>query len=105
MIDITYILLYRECYFQVKANDTLMQLVGVDWLSSDAREDDLSSRPGSIVQVFPFSFHLLLELDKILIIIKILLLKLLTKCALNLYLFSNMQQKVVQNSSLLSTCK
>jgi predicted AAA+ superfamily ATPase len=82
-----------------------MQLVGVDWLSSDTREDDLSSRPGSIVQVFPFSFHSLLELEKILIIVKILLLKLLIKCALDLYLSSNMQQKVVQNSSLLSTCK
>lgn len=33
-----------------------MQMVGADWLSCDRREDDLSSRPGSIVQVYSFSF-------------------------------------------------
>ncbi|GAU15865.1 hypothetical protein TSUD_40860 [Trifolium subterraneum] len=41
---------YYQDQQKVKARDTLMELVGVDWLSSDAREDDLSSRPGSIVQ-------------------------------------------------------
>ncbi|KAK2457681.1 hypothetical protein P8452_04438 [Trifolium repens] len=54
--DPSLFLVRGETYFQdhqkVKANDTLMQLVGVDWLSSDAREDDLSSRPGSIVQQY-----------------------------------------------------
>ncbi|CAJ2629611.1 protein ENHANCED DISEASE RESISTANCE 2-like isoform X2 [Trifolium pratense] len=52
--DPSLFLVRGETYFQdqqkVKARDTLMELVGVDWLSSDAREDDLSSRPGSIVQ-------------------------------------------------------
>jgi hypothetical protein len=40
-----------------------MQFVGADWLRCKTREDDLSSRPGSIVQVFSFSFHFLLELE------------------------------------------
>ena len=42
--------------FQVKANGTFMQLVGADWLRSDKLEDDLGSRPGSIVQVYSLSF-------------------------------------------------
>ncbi|XP_057427402.1 protein ENHANCED DISEASE RESISTANCE 2-like isoform X2 [Lotus japonicus] len=37
---------------KVKAKGTLMQMVGADWLCSDTREDDLSSRPGSIVQQY-----------------------------------------------------
>lgn len=45
---------------QVKAKGTMMQLVGADWLRSDTREDDLSSRPGSIVQVQFFPLCLLL---------------------------------------------
>jgi hypothetical protein len=52
-----------------------MQLVGADWLRCNTREDDLSSRPGSIVQVFSFSFHFLLELERVLNIVKILLLE------------------------------
>ncbi|WCJ19319.1 hypothetical protein M5689_001615 [Euphorbia peplus] len=35
---------------KIKAKSTLMQLVGADWLKSNQREDDLSGRPGSIVQ-------------------------------------------------------
>lgn len=38
--------------YQIKANGTLMQLVGADWLRSDRREDNLSGRPGGIVQVW-----------------------------------------------------
>ncbi|CAL9076159.1 unnamed protein product, partial [Musa textilis] len=37
---------------QVKANDTLMQMVAADWLKSDKREDDLGGRPGGIVQKY-----------------------------------------------------
>ncbi|KAJ9559020.1 hypothetical protein OSB04_013634 [Centaurea solstitialis] len=43
-------------YFQdrkkIKAKRTLMQTVGVEWLRSDKREDDVAGRPGSIVQKF-----------------------------------------------------
>lgn len=35
---------------KIKAKSTLMQLVAADWLRSDKREDDLSSRYGGIVQ-------------------------------------------------------
>ncbi|XP_065870096.1 protein ENHANCED DISEASE RESISTANCE 2-like isoform X2 [Euphorbia lathyris] len=35
---------------KIKAKSTLLQLVGADWLKSNQREDDLGSRPGSIVQ-------------------------------------------------------
>lgn len=51
---------------QVKANDTLMQLVAADWLKSDKREDNLGARPG-IVQVPPrmqTNFFVLLFFDK-----------------------------------------
>ncbi|RRT80934.1 hypothetical protein GW17_00007504 [Ensete ventricosum] len=47
---------------QVKANDTLMQMVAADWLKSDKREDDLGGRPGGIVQVsidIPYSCNIL----------------------------------------------
>ncbi|XP_038885656.1 protein ENHANCED DISEASE RESISTANCE 2-like [Benincasa hispida] len=37
---------------KIKANGTLMQLVGADWLRSDRREDNLSGRPGGIVQKY-----------------------------------------------------
>ncbi|XP_052117852.1 protein ENHANCED DISEASE RESISTANCE 2-like [Arachis duranensis] len=37
---------------KVKAIGSLMQLVGVDWLRSGVREDNLSSRPNSIVQKY-----------------------------------------------------
>ncbi|TYK00012.1 protein ENHANCED DISEASE RESISTANCE 2-like isoform X1 [Cucumis melo var. makuwa] len=37
---------------KIKANGTLMQLVGADWLRSDRREDNLGGRPGSIVQKY-----------------------------------------------------
>ncbi|KAG4941498.1 hypothetical protein JHK87_045369 [Glycine soja] len=36
---------------KVKAERTLMQMVGADWIQSNSRQDDLCSRPGSIVQV------------------------------------------------------
>ncbi|XP_061975208.1 protein ENHANCED DISEASE RESISTANCE 2-like [Populus nigra] len=35
---------------KIKAKGSLMQMVGADWLRSDHREDDLGSRPGSIIQ-------------------------------------------------------
>ncbi|KAG2324995.1 hypothetical protein Bca4012_039485 [Brassica carinata] len=35
---------------KVKANDTLMQMIGADWISSDKREDDLGGRLGGLVQ-------------------------------------------------------
>ncbi|XP_061347077.1 protein ENHANCED DISEASE RESISTANCE 2 [Gastrolobium bilobum] len=43
---------YLQDHQKVKAKGTLMQMVGADWLRSDTREDDLSSRPGSIVQQY-----------------------------------------------------
>ncbi|CAK8573166.1 unnamed protein product [Lathyrus sativus] len=43
---------YLQDHAKVKATNTLMQLVGADWLRCDTREDDLSSRPGSIVQKY-----------------------------------------------------
>ncbi|KAF7811807.1 protein ENHANCED DISEASE RESISTANCE 2-like [Senna tora] len=49
-------LIRGETYLQdqqkVKGTGTLMELVGVDWLRSEIREDDLGSRPGSIVQKY-----------------------------------------------------
>lgn len=39
-------------FLQIKANSTLMQMVGADWIKSDKREDDLAGRPGGLVQVF-----------------------------------------------------
>ncbi|RDY00520.1 Protein ENHANCED DISEASE RESISTANCE 2-like protein, partial [Mucuna pruriens] len=41
---------YLQDHQKVKAKGTMMQLVGADWLRSDTREDNLSNRPGSIVQ-------------------------------------------------------
>ncbi|KAH1139327.1 Protein ENHANCED DISEASE RESISTANCE 2-like [Glycine soja] len=43
---------YLQDHQKVKANGTLTQMVGADWLRSDTREDNLSSRPGSIVQQY-----------------------------------------------------
>ncbi|KAF1878943.1 hypothetical protein Lal_00047615 [Lupinus albus] len=43
---------YLKDQHKVKAKGTLMQMVGADWLRSNTREDDLSSRPGSIVQQY-----------------------------------------------------
>ncbi|CAH8323856.1 unnamed protein product [Eruca vesicaria subsp. sativa] len=37
---------------KVKANDTLMQMIGADWISSDKREDDLGGRLGGLVQEY-----------------------------------------------------
>ncbi|KAF9674883.1 hypothetical protein SADUNF_Sadunf10G0173500 [Salix dunnii] len=37
---------------KIKAEGSLMQMVGADWLRSDHREDDLGSRPGSIIQKY-----------------------------------------------------
>ncbi|GAB2276766.1 hypothetical protein Dimus_011482 [Dionaea muscipula] len=41
---------YLQDQQKVKAKQTLMQMVGADWLKSDKREDDLAGRPGGIVQ-------------------------------------------------------
>lgn len=41
---------YLEDHQKIKANHTLMEMVGADWLKSDKREDDLGGRAGSIVQ-------------------------------------------------------
>ncbi|XP_057955414.1 protein ENHANCED DISEASE RESISTANCE 2 isoform X2 [Malania oleifera] len=43
---------YLEDHQKIKAKQTLMQMVAADWLRSDKREDDLGSRPGSIVQKY-----------------------------------------------------
>ncbi|RWR96655.1 Pleckstrin domain-containing protein [Cinnamomum micranthum f. kanehirae] len=43
---------YLRDHQKVKAKNTIMQLVAVDWLNSDKREDDLGGRPGSIVQKY-----------------------------------------------------
>ncbi|PQQ08721.1 protein ENHANCED DISEASE RESISTANCE 2-like [Prunus yedoensis var. nudiflora] len=43
---------YLQDRQKIKAKNTLMQLVGVDWLRSDKREDDLGSRYGGIVQKY-----------------------------------------------------
>ncbi|XP_027364670.1 protein ENHANCED DISEASE RESISTANCE 2-like [Abrus precatorius] len=43
---------YLQDQQKIKANGTLMQLVGVDWLRSNTREDNLSGRPDSIVQQY-----------------------------------------------------
>ncbi|CAN6479366.1 unnamed protein product [Victoria cruziana] len=47
---------YLQDWKKVKAGGTLMQLVGVDWLKSDKREDDLGGRPGSLVQKYAAGF-------------------------------------------------
>ncbi|KAI4384405.1 hypothetical protein MLD38_002569 [Melastoma candidum] len=41
---------YLRDHSKIKVQSTVMQLVGADWLRSDKREDDLSGRPGGIVQ-------------------------------------------------------
>uniref|UniRef100_A0A7N0TLX3 Protein ENHANCED DISEASE RESISTANCE 2-like n=1 Tax=Kalanchoe fedtschenkoi TaxID=63787 RepID=A0A7N0TLX3_KALFE len=41
---------YLQDNEKVKANSTLMQMVGADWLRSTQREDDLAGRKDSIVQ-------------------------------------------------------
>uniref|UniRef100_A0A0E0IU20 PH domain-containing protein n=1 Tax=Oryza nivara TaxID=4536 RepID=A0A0E0IU20_ORYNI len=55
MTDPTTFLIRGESYLQdrlkIKANNTLMQMVGADWIKSDKREDDLAGRPGGLVQV------------------------------------------------------
>ncbi|OVA10121.1 Pleckstrin homology domain [Macleaya cordata] len=43
---------YLKDHQKVKAKGTLMQMVAADWLRSDKREDNLGSRPGSIVQKY-----------------------------------------------------
>ncbi|KAF5742542.1 protein ENHANCED DISEASE RESISTANCE 2-like [Tripterygium wilfordii] len=43
---------YLKDHQKTKAKGTLMQMVGADWLRSDKREDDLGSRPDSIVQKY-----------------------------------------------------
>ncbi|KAL0772750.1 hypothetical protein Bca101_037901 [Brassica carinata] len=43
---------FSQGHSQVKANGTMMQMVGADWISSDKREDDLGGRLGGLVQEF-----------------------------------------------------
>ncbi|XP_042042035.1 protein ENHANCED DISEASE RESISTANCE 2-like [Salvia splendens] len=43
---------YLDDRKKIKANGTLMEMVGADWLRSDKREDDLGGRPGGIVQKY-----------------------------------------------------
>ncbi|KAE8714803.1 Ribophorin I isoform 1 [Hibiscus syriacus] len=43
---------YLQDNRKIKANGTLMQMVGADWLISDKREDDLGNRVGGIVQKY-----------------------------------------------------
>ncbi|XP_048232207.1 protein ENHANCED DISEASE RESISTANCE 2-like isoform X3 [Ricinus communis] len=43
---------YLRDHKKVKSKGTLMQMVGADWLRSSHREDDLGSRPDSIVQKY-----------------------------------------------------
>ncbi|KAK3157792.1 hypothetical protein QOZ80_2AG0128090 [Eleusine coracana subsp. coracana] len=54
MTDPTTFLIRGETYLQdrlkIKANSTLMQMVGADWIKSDKREDDLAGRSGGLVQ-------------------------------------------------------
>ncbi|CAK7325457.1 unnamed protein product [Dovyalis caffra] len=54
--DPTSFLIRGENYLKdnqkIKAKSTLMQMVGADWLRSNNREDDLGSRPESIVQEY-----------------------------------------------------
>ncbi|XP_073002690.1 protein ENHANCED DISEASE RESISTANCE 2-like isoform X2 [Typha latifolia] len=56
MADPSTFLIRSESYLRdhqkIKSNNTLMQLVGADWLKSDKREDDLGGRPGGIVQKY-----------------------------------------------------
>ncbi|KAL4298247.1 hypothetical protein GQ457_12G019560 [Hibiscus cannabinus] len=42
---------YLKDHGKIKANRTVMQMVGADWLISDKREDDLGSRVGGIVEI------------------------------------------------------
>lgn len=43
---------YLKDHQKVKAKGTLMEMVAADWLRSDKREDNVGSRPGSIVQKY-----------------------------------------------------
>ncbi|KQJ97127.1 protein ENHANCED DISEASE RESISTANCE 2-like isoform X4 [Brachypodium distachyon] len=56
MTDPTTFLIRGESYLldrqKIKANNTLMQMVGADWIKSDKREDDLAGRPGGLVQKY-----------------------------------------------------
>ncbi|KAF8723103.1 hypothetical protein HU200_022256 [Digitaria exilis] len=56
MTDPTTFLIRGETYLhdrqKIKANNTLMQMVGADWIKSDKREDDLAGRPGGLVQKY-----------------------------------------------------
>ncbi|VAH16403.1 unnamed protein product [Triticum turgidum subsp. durum] len=56
MTDPTTFLIRGESYLldrqKIKAENTLMQMVGADWIKSDKREDDLAGRPGGIVQKY-----------------------------------------------------
>ncbi|KAL5224761.1 hypothetical protein ABZP36_011400 [Zizania latifolia] len=56
MTDPATFLIRGESYLldrqKIKANSTLMQMVGADWIKSDKREDDLAGRPGGLVQKY-----------------------------------------------------
>ncbi|KAI5016532.1 protein ENHANCED DISEASE RESISTANCE 2-like isoform X2 [Hordeum vulgare subsp. vulgare] len=56
MTDPTTFLIRGESYLidrqKIKAENTLMQMVGADWIKSDKREDDLAGRPGGLVQKY-----------------------------------------------------
>ncbi|KAG8091990.1 hypothetical protein GUJ93_ZPchr0012g20487 [Zizania palustris] len=56
MTDPATFLIRGESYLldrqKIKANCTLMQMVGADWIKSDKREDDLAGRPGGLVQKY-----------------------------------------------------
>lgn len=46
-----FIFVLHHLFPQIKADGTLMQMIGADWLRSNKREDNLAGRPCSLVQV------------------------------------------------------
>ncbi|KAJ4720778.1 Protein ENHANCED DISEASE RESISTANCE 2-like [Melia azedarach] len=43
---------YLKDQRKIKADSTMMQMIGADWLRSNQREDNLGGRPGGIVQTY-----------------------------------------------------
>ncbi|KDO44679.1 hypothetical protein CISIN_1g0045761mg, partial [Citrus sinensis] len=43
---------YLKDHRKIKADGTLMQMIGADWLRSNKREDNLAARPCSLVQKY-----------------------------------------------------
>lgn len=43
---------YLKDHRKIKADGTLMQMIGADWLRSNKREDNLAGRPSSLVQKY-----------------------------------------------------